>query len=291
MTIDFSQSVRNGVFVLLIGYAGVNAAQIPTKSTTNALPDLIVNDKKNGDLQLKVRQMPLAKVLDSIANKTHIPLHYSLLPEDLVTATCVGTTLKQVLECLLDRKADLILRYPHAQSKTTNNGHIAEAWILGSRLDDTAAENFPVPEVEGSFDLLLQDQQNTKTEQDRIDELLKMAQSENPEERAAAIGALLTEGREDDPDVKAALERALTDQESIVRSQAVSSYAHRENSAAVSEVIQEALNDSSADVRMMAVDSITNDVALLQEAVNDSDATIRSLAAIKLEELTAVAVK
>jgi hypothetical protein len=290
MTIDFSQSVRNGVFVLLIGYAGVNAAQIPTKSTTNALPDLIVNDKKNGDLQLKVRQMPLAKVLDSIANKTHIPLHYSLLPEGLVTATCVGTTLKQVLECLLDRKADLILRYPHAQTKAADNGHIAEAWILGSRIDSAVAENFSATGNEGSFDLF-QNQQTTKTEQDRTDELLKMAQSENPEERAAAIGALLTEGREDDPDVKAALERALTDQESIVRSQAVSSYAHRENSAAVSEVIQEALNDSSADVRMMAVDSITNDVALLQEAVNDSDATIRSLAAIKLEELTAVSVK
>ncbi|MEQ1739849.1 MAG: HEAT repeat domain-containing protein [Methyloglobulus sp.] len=286
MTIDFSQSVRNSVFVLLIGYAGVNAAQIPVKATTNALPDLVVNDKKNGELQLKVRQMPLAKVLDSIANKTHIPLHYSLLPEGLVTATCIGTTLKQVLECLLDRKADLILRYPHAQTQTTNNGHIAEAWILGSRLDGTTAENFPVPGDEASFDLW-QNQQATKTEQDRIDELLKMTQSENPEERAAAIGALLTEGREDDPDVKAALERALTDQESIVRSQAVSSYAHRENSAAVSEVIQEALNDSSADVRMMAVDSITDDVALLQEAVNDSDATIRSLATIKLEELTA----
>jgi hypothetical protein len=290
MTIDFSQSVRNGVFVLLIGYAGVNAAQIPTKTTTNALPNLVVNDKKNGDLQLKVRQMPLAKVLDSIANKTHIPLHYSLLPEGLVTATCVGTSLKQVLECLLDGKADLILRYPRAQTKTANNGHIAEAWILGSRIDSAVAENFPATGDEGSFDLF-QNEQNTKTEQDRIDELLKMAQSENPEERAAAIGALLTEGREDDPDVKAALERALTDQESIVRSQAVSSYAHRENSAAVSEVIQEALNDSSADVRMMAVDSITNDVALLQEAVNDSDATIRSLAAIKLEELTAATVK
>jgi HEAT repeats len=290
MTIDFPQSVRNGVFVLLIGYAGVNAAQIPVKTSTNALADLVVNDEKIGDLQLKVRQMPLAKVLDSIANKTHIPLHYSLLPEDLVTATCVGSTLKQVLECLLDRKADLILRYPHAQTQTANNGHIAEAWILGSRIDSAVAENFPVTGDEGSFDLL-QNQENTKTEQDRIDELLKMTQSENPEERAAAIGALLTEGREDDPDVKAALERALTDQDSSVRSQAVSSYAHRENSAAVSEVIQEALNDSSADVRMMAVDSITNDVALLQEAVNDSDATIRSLAAIKLEELTAVTVK
>lgn len=290
MTIDFSQSVLNGVFVLLIGYAGVNAAQIPIKATTDALPDIVVNDEKNGDLQLKVRQMPLAKVLDFIANKTHVPIHYSLLSEGLVTATCVGTALKQVLECLLDRKADLILRYPHAQTQTANNANIAEAWILGSRLDGTTAENFPVTGDEASFDLW-QNQQATKTEQDRIDELLKMTQSETPEERAAAIGALLTEGREDDPDVKAALERALTDQESIVRSQAVSSYAHHENSAAVSEVIQEALNDSSADVRMMAVDSITDDIALLQEAVNDSDATIRSLAAIKLEELTAITVK
>jgi hypothetical protein len=37
---------------------------------------------------------------------------------------------------------------------------------------------------------------------------------------------------------------------------------------------------------MMAVDSITDDKALLQQAINDSDESIRALAATKLEELT-----
>ena len=291
---DFPKSARKPAlycsFVALACYAGFAVAQIPEDTPKKTLADLAVSSSHSGRLELKVRQMPLAKVLDSIADKTHIPLHYSSLPKVLVTATCVGITLKYVLECLLDHKADLVVRYPHSPSKTVNNSAIAEAWILGSSLDGIVAEDFTATKMtanESSF-ALLQAQQNTESESDRIENLLKMAQSQNPEERATAIGALLTEGFANDPNVTAALEQALSDQDSTVRSQAVSSYAHREGSAAVTEAIQEALNDSSADVRLMAVDSITNDVALLQQATNDSDETIRTLATIKLEELTAL---
>jgi hypothetical protein len=193
------------------------------------------------------------------------------------------------LECLLDRKADLIVRNPHTPTKTDSKGQLAEAWILGSRVDGTAAKiDCPASTGQtadtGSL-TLRQNQQDTDAEPDRTDELLKAVQSKNPEDRAEAIGALLADGRTGDPGVKAALEQALTDQDANVRAQAISSLSHREGGAAAG-AIQQALHDDSVDVRLMAVDGITDDVALLQQAINDSDETVRSLAAVKLEQLT-----
>lgn len=288
MYLDFPQPflkcTTQRLIVLLIGFSSVGFAQT---STDKSLADFVVSESKGAELQLEVRQMPLAQVLKSIAEKTHVPIHYSVLPEGLVTATCVGSTLKQVLECLLDRKADLIVRYPRDPAKIEGKGQVAEAWILGSRIGgDTAKADCPVLGLAGNGSLTLrQNGQNAESEPDRTDELLKTAQSKDPAERAEAIGALLAGGREGDPDVKAALEQALTDKDANVRAQAISTLSHREGSAAVG-AIQEALHDDSVDVRMMAVDGITDDVALLQQAVNDSDETVRSLAEIKLEQLT-----
>ncbi|MEQ1545635.1 HEAT repeat domain-containing protein [Methyloglobulus sp.] len=291
MYLDLSQQLRNillpSVIVLLIGFTAAAVAKTPGKATKKAQTDLVISDNKGSELQLEVRQMPLAEVLENITNKTHVPIHYSVLPEGLVTATCVGTTLKKVLECLLDRRADLIVRYPRTDAKAESKGQVAEAWILGSRLDNQPSSATCIATAgdaanKGSLSLR-QSQQDA--EPDQTDDLLKMAQSKNPTERADAMSALLAGGREGDPAVKAALEQALTDQDANVRAQAISSLSHREGSAA-SAAIQEALHDSSVDVRMMAVDGITDDVGLLQQAINDSDETVRSLAAVKLEQLT-----
>jgi HEAT repeat protein len=160
---------------------------------------------------------------------------------------------------------------------------------MGSQLDNgSASANCIATSGDAANDgsvSLRQNEQDTATETDHTDELLKTAQSNDPIERADAIGALLADGREGDPNVKAVLEQALTDQDANVRAQAVSSLSHREGSDAAG-AIQQALHDSSADVRMMAVDGIVDDIPLLQQAVNDSDESIRSLATIKLEQLT-----
>jgi hypothetical protein len=302
MRLDFPQPFRNFAkpsliflcFVLqFVGFTGVTLAKAPVAAATqqgNALTELVMTGDKGSELQLEVRQMPLAKVLEAIAKQTHVPIHYSVLPEGLVTATCVGTTLKRVLECLLDRKADLIVRYPRSNlAKADDKGQVSEAWVLGSRLEGSSVNRADCAATAGQADkgslVLQQKQQDAEAESDRTDDLLKMAKSASPAERVDAIGALLAEGRKGDPDVKAALEQALTDQDENVRAQAISTLAHREGSDAV-PAIREALNDSSVDVRMMAVDGITDDVALLQQAVNDSDETVRSLANVKLQELT-----
>jgi HEAT repeats len=282
------------IIVLLIGFTGVAVAQasanIPLNTPGKALADLVITGNKGSELQLEVRQMPLAQVLDSLAQKARVTIHYSVLPEGLVTATCVGATLKHVLECLLDHRADLIVRYPRDPAQADSKGQVAEAWILGSRLDSNPAHANCIATPGGGIAdkgslMLRQNEQGAEGEPDQTDELLKTAQSKNPEERAEAISALLAEGREGDPNVKATLEQALTDQDPNVRAQAISSLSHREGSGAAG-AIQQALQDSEVDVRLMAVDGITDDIALLQQAANDEDETVRSLAAVKLEGLT-----
>jgi hypothetical protein len=276
------------VIILLIAFAGVTFAKIPVRTSGKALTDLVITDNKGSEVQLEVRQMPLAQVLDAVARKTHVTIHYSVLPEGLVTATCVGT-LKQVLECLLDRKAGIIVRYPLDSAKNNSKEQVAEAWILGSRLASSPSTGSCIATADNGSLMLRQDEQvneqSVEAELDQTDQILNRVQSKNLGERVEAISALLRVGRNRDPDVKAALEIALTDQNAQVRAQAISSLAHREGSGAAG-AIQDALNDSSVDVRLKAVDGITDDIPLLQQAINDSNATIRSLATEKLELLT-----
>ena len=267
--------------------AGLGLAKTAVKSTDKGINQFLVTDSQGAELQLEVRQMPLAEVLNSIADKTHVPIHYSVLPEGLVTATCVGQALKQVLECLLDRKADLIVRYPQTPSERDNKWQVMEAWILGSRLDG-ATTKAECPAIASKSDKssfsLRQNEYGEVVLPNQINAFLKIAQSANAAERAEAIGALISAGYEGDPTIRAALEEALHDKDANVRAQAISSFAHREGNAAIG-AIQDALHDESVDVRLMAVDGIVDDVGLLQQAVNDSDEAVRTIAAMKLEQV------
>ena len=94
---------------------------------------LVMTKDTGAELQLEVRQAPLARVLDSIASKTGVRINYSVLPDGLVTATCVGSTVKQVMECLLVRKADLVFRYSQQASKADPKGQPEEVWVLGAK--------------------------------------------------------------------------------------------------------------------------------------------------------------
>jgi HEAT repeats len=270
------------IAVALVGFSVATVANGIPNTAANKEANLLESVNPDAELQLRVRAMTLPQMLEHIVRKTKIPIHYSILPEGSVTTTCVGADLKQVLDCLLNRKVDVIYRYTHSQSSSKFKPQLAEAWILGAKhgiypdpVKASVKKEFPVASAE----------QNQLTGHDRTDELLKLAQSESPEERAEAIGALLAGGREGDLAVKATLEQALTDQDDYVRAQAISSFARREGSDAL-VAIQNALHDRSPEVRMMAVDSINNDVALLQQALDDSDETVRNLAVLKLKQLT-----
>ncbi len=274
----------SGCLVLFSG--GVHAI-FPENSTgtSSARVDFISTNDRDSRYRLEVRQAPMQLVLGRIEAETGVPFHYSVLPEGLVTATCAGPSIKTILECLLDGKADLIVRSSpgHAPSKNS----ILEAWVLGSRLDGAVAKDCSVRVENDEADIgsMAENSAQTKVEQLRTQELLRMAHSENPEERAGAIGAFLSEGGADDPEIKAVLDQALIDEDAGVRAQAVSVLSRREDSATRTAILQDALQDESPDVRVMAVDSITDDKILLQQAVSDSNESIRDLAAMKLAQL------
>lgn len=274
---------RVGLIIVLI--SGMSLANNTTVNLVISPPNTMTA------LQLEVRQAPLSQVLNKVSQMTRIPIHYSILPDGLITATCVGASLKQIMECLLNHKADVIFRYADNTLGHSRNSDIQEAWVLGTKFDVitpsvTAAEcNATVLKQQEQLQAI-HDKKTDKAqaEAQEINNLINMAQAKNPIERAQGIGGLLAVGQPGNPAIRATLEKALSDNNPDVRAQAISSFAHREGENAAT-ALQTALQDSSVDVRVMAVDSADNNIAVLQQALHDPNETVRSLAALKLESL------
>lgn len=238
-------------------------------------------------LQLEARRMPVAEVLDNITVVTGVPIHYSILPEGLVTATCAGTTVKQILECLFNKQADLIFRYTldaHNPSKEIQQNSPAEVWVLGENLsleqDDFAVTLARQPETASGVAANLQ-----TLGVDDTDALMETVAAQNPQFRADAIAGLAAH-QANDPAIHEALTSALSDQEPEVRAQAVFGLA-QDDADEASAVLQSALQDSDVSVRLMAVDNAGGNQALLQQALTDSDETVRTYAAVKLKAFSA----
>lgn len=258
----------------------------PSSSTANDIVshDFVVTTMKGAELKLETRHKLLSVVLDEIAFKSHVPIHYSALPEGLVTATCVGSTLKQILGCLLNKKTDFIMSYSDSKNSSDQKDQAAEVWILGSKYESSRTI-IDCTLINTSESTLQTNESTDNSEINETESLLMKAESKNATERASAMGELLAEGRIGDPEVRAILERGLTDENANVRAQAISSLAHREGNAA-NTAIQQALNDDSVEVRLMAVDAITDNSELLQQAINDNDEVVRNVAKTKLSRIT-----
>ncbi|NOU20459.1 MAG: HEAT repeat domain-containing protein [Methyloglobulus sp.] len=228
-------------------------------------------------IRLESRAAPLGQILKAIASKTGAQIHYSVLPEAPVTATCVGANVGQVMDCLVAKQVGLVAHKP-TQDKP------AEFWLLGSSVGScqavtvapiAATEQQPTPEAQAEMDRMVQEQS---------DQLLKQTESKDPSERSSAIGNLGSVGVKDDPNVDAAIRDALGDEDANVRSQAIASIVQRGGDD-VNDQISRALKDKAAIVRIAAVSAITDDVALLNQAVNDSDQSVREIAKSMLENL------
>ena len=286
MSISFPQTIAAGFLYSILSFASWASPQVSNSALSYALSPIA--EGRQNELRIVARKVPLKIALDAIAKKTEVPIHYSHVADEPITVTCTEENLKQILECLVNHKADLALRYSHNPTTGRKENKIAEVWIVGQITGSIAASNVKTAENisdKGSIDFSFS-QQEMGDSNNRVAKLLQMAKSDDPEERAAAIGAFLAEDSADNMDIKYTLEQALNDPDPAVRSQAVSTYSHREGSAAVTEALQTALEDNSPAVRLMAVDSITNDVALLQLAVNDSNVEVRNLAYLKLKNIT-----
>ncbi|MDO9104076.1 MAG: HEAT repeat domain-containing protein [Methylovulum sp.] len=272
--------------------ADPGALNAAVKTGSQATINLALSKQKDSALRLEVRHAALGAVLKAIADKTGAVIHYSVLPEEPVTATCVGATVKQVMECVLGARVDRV--YRNMAGKSADKGHAntalqkEEIWILGTRYGDSGSSMNCTLDA-GSATV---DGTSKAREQDAQTALLRMAQlaEDGPmaELRKQALSMLAAGGKtgnpETDAEIAATLEDAFKNKDAEVRVQAVFGLAQQDGDN--TEVLRAALQDDNSDVRLMAVESAKNDSpqgrAILTEALNDEDGTVRALAGQRL---------
>ena len=258
------------------------------ESVTVRQPVIRVEHTDNGKAGwiLEAERAPLAQVLAEVGTKGGMKIHFSVLPQDTVTATCAGDTVEQIVRCLLGADVDLVMRTaapkPVASGTEASGGQ--ELWILGSSYAKGRSESRAAPDC-GAAEGTVDGKAMAKAE-NRSKLLDTAASARDAKARAKALSRLISEAPRGDPEVRAGLERALTDQNGDVRAQAVYGLALRVGPEAA-PLLQDALRDADPSVRLMAVGSAWNDetgAALLRAAATDPDETVRTLAALKLEE-------
>ncbi len=240
-----------------------------------------ISTSKNagGELQLEATQAVLNDLLGQLSKITGVLIHASALPDELVTATCVGTSIRPVLECLLDKKADMVFRYP--QNGRTQQPE--EVWLVGSNFAAVQGINNKQATL-ASPEAIAQQPETLNVDVGDAGQLMAMAGSQDPGQRIDALTLLALDRQIDDAIAHSLLTSALLDKNAAVRAQAVDSLARREGDAATG-ILQSALQDNDVSVRIMAVDNAGNNMALLQQALGDSDSTVSNYAATKLQAL------
>jgi hypothetical protein len=229
---------------------------------------------------LETRQAPLSSILEKIAQTTHIPIHYDVLPEEPVTVTCAAQTISNLLECLLGDRVDRVYRYPHpALTRLNVTAQPEEIWLLATNtpVKPGIRENIPAP-------VNALETPELSEEQAQLEAILKEAASKNSGNRATALTNLGLIGQTDNLEIRKTLEEALTDKNANIRTQAIASLMQREGENANQEA-QQALKDNDINVRMAVISNVFNDSAILQQALNDRDNSIRELAKAKLDNL------
>lgn len=261
--------------------AGVGAQQ---SQASHVRVDLRGGEPKG--IELEARQAPLSQVLDAIALRLDISIHYSVLPTEPVSATCLGETVKEVMDCLLGPRANLVFRYRNGFLQGEGTGVPVELWVLGSSFAERSPSSAQAEcgRVSGNNE---PPAHAVVVDSGLTEKLLHMAGSEDPMERIGALSQLAG-ARSVDPGVaEKILQAALSDPNPDVRGQAIYALAQRgwEGAAAF---LHEALKDSAPAVRLLAVDGLGSDaesIAWLRQALRDDDEAVRELAAMKLEML------
>lgn len=90
---------------------------------TQSSIQITLTEQKDSAIHLEARQAPLGQILKEIATKTGAIIHYSVLPETPVTATCAGANIGQVMDCLVAKQVGLVA---HKNQKDNP----AEFWLL-----------------------------------------------------------------------------------------------------------------------------------------------------------------
>lgn len=259
----------------------------------------------DGLLSLHANQRTYAEVLVAIQKETGIRFRYTIPMSEAVTLSFKDVPVQEALKRLLGREAQLMFRFSEGQSVASRAGVPEEVWILGKvsgpiaeaggPADKSAASvgesgvartQSPVPPAPA--DERQPDADPTTNEQLGMESLIETAQSEDPMRRLQAVSALAASGNADQETVNAALDAALTDEDAVVRAQAVQALVKRGGPEATG-YLEQALRDQDSGVRIMALESVDpgqHGVDLVKQALSDSDPAVRAMAEAMLHPET-----
>lgn len=249
-------------------------------ASTEQAASIRIHTTNDMGLEVEAQNANLAQVLEQLAKSANMLLHYSVLPQRTVTATCVGSV-KNVLTCLLGETVNTTFRYSKTANNATATPNPVEAWIMGSSLAATSTACTGDIANNRNTETATPDHAST----DQTQSLLKQLKSKKADERSDAIVRLNAFSTSPDTEVLNALRQSLNDKSTQVRLQALNALTNLQGEDAMSPVLQQALSDRDSDFRAMAISLIENDTALLQQALQDPDASNRELAQSKLDSL------
>ena len=243
---------------------------------TQSSIQITFTEQKDSAIRLEARQAPLGQILKKIAAKTGAIIHYSVLPEAPVSATCVGANVGQIMDCLVAKQVGLVA---HKARKNKP----AEFWLLGSSVGSCQAVT--LAENDHAKDRTIPS--NTKAQEpdlEQSDSLVEQFKSaKNAETKMEALFNIASGGN-NDANVQSILDSAITDKDASIRAQAYKTMASLDKKNAA-EVLGRALGDSDQNVRLAAVDAAENDIEILEQAIGDNSPTVREYAEGKLEIL------
>lgn len=256
-----------------LSFAQADSASAPKWIRVQTLNDTILEvDAKNAEL---------SQLLDKLGLASGVRLHYSVLPQQAVTATCVGP-IKAVLSCLLGGAVNTSFRYAKDSSGRTIEDKPVEVWLMGSSLVSPASPCFNTNVSNTGIDTTV----STDSPIEQTRGLMKQLKSKNADERSDAIVRLNAFTTFPDETTLSALRHLLNDKSAKVRSQALNALTNLQGEEAMYPVLQQALGDQDSDVRAMAISLIEKDMTLLQQATQDADPANREMAQGRLDSLS-----
>jgi hypothetical protein len=241
------------------------AISVNTADPAKTIPTIQIIQPNPNDsaLRLEARLAPLGKILKELAAKTGAVIHYSVLPESPVTATCAGANIWQLMDCPLAKQVGMVTNKPEP-------GKPAEFWLLGTSVGSCKAMTVePAVPIQAAS---IKQHKPTAAEQAEIDQgnqnqskvlLEKFKKFKDKGDRAEALNNLVAVGKIDDLNVRNALEEAMQDKDASIRSQAVETLANIDKDNAT-DYLNKALQDKSPEVRITALGKAGGQVQLLE---------------------------
>ena len=268
----------------LLAFAAFSASALANQDRSapppTPQPSVKVEVARSGRLGIQVNGAPIAAALDALATESRIPIHYQGAPEQPVSQTCHGDTLRALLFCLLGTDADLVFEYAERQGSKSGT-EVVSVTVLASTFGT------PVGRMAGG-DKAVEPLSPAKIARHddgaNSERAIAMLRSSNPERRVAGL-EMLREADGLDPDLlRSAYRQALTDASGEVRAAALQGLATLDRDDSL-PLLREAMGDADSSVRLAAVDGLeVNDESrpLLEQALKDTDESVRELAGLRL---------